>query len=119
MKTYKILFYVTTGLLSLMMLASSIGYYLLNTAEVKAIFETLGFPPFVVIPLAIAKIAGVITLLTRFHPTVKEWAYAGFFFNFLLAIAAHVNVGDGEAGGAAIAMVLLIASYFTEKKAFA
>jgi hypothetical protein len=69
--------------------------------------------------LAIAKIAGVITLLTRFHSTLKEWAYAGFFFNFLLAAGAHLSAGDGEAGAAFVALVLLLTSYFLEKKAFA
>ena len=114
----KIVFYVSTGLLSLMMLYSSIGMYLLNTSAIQGIFESLGFPAFLVIPLALMKIAGVITLLTRFHPIVKEWAYAGFFFNFVLAAAAHIHKGDGEAGGAIVALVLLIISYITEKRAF-
>lgn len=119
MKIFKIAFYVITGLLSLMLLYSSIGIYLLQTEMVKGFFEALGFPTFIVIPLAIAKIIGVIVLLTRLNPIVKEWVYAGFFFNFVLAGAAHLNVGDGAAGSAFVALGLLIGSYLLEKKAFA
>ncbi|MFY0605518.1 MAG: DoxX family protein [Cyclobacteriaceae bacterium] len=118
MKKFKIAYYVVTGLLSLMLLYSSIGMYLLQTDMVKGFFEALGFPTFIVIPLAIAKITGVVVLLTRFNDTIKEWAYAGFFFNFVLAAAAHINVGDGEAGGAIMALVLLAVSYILDKKAF-
>ena len=119
MKKWKIAFYVVTGLLSLMMLASSIGFYLMQTETVKDIFETLGFPTFIVIPLAFAKIAGVIVILTRFGGPLVEWAYAGFFFDFVLAASAHINVGDGEEMGAFIALVLLAGSYYLSKHAFA
>ena len=112
MKTKKILFWVFTGLLSVMMLASSIGYYLMKTEEVKQIFTDLGFPTWIVIPLAIAKILGVITLLTRFNEDIVEWAYAGFFFNFMLALGAHFAANDGEHWTAAVALVLLLGSRF-------
>jgi len=114
----KIAYYVITGLLSLMLLYSSIGMYLMQTEMVKGFFEALGFPTYLVIPLAIAKITGVIVLLTRLNFYVKEWVYAAFFFNFSLAASAHINVGDGEAGGAFAALVLLVASYILDKKAF-
>ena len=50
------------------------------------------------------------------QPALKEWAYAGIFFNLLLAASAHINIGDGEAPPAIIGIVILMTSYFTGKK---
>ncbi|MEL7222644.1 MAG: DoxX family protein [Bacteroidota bacterium] len=117
MKTQKIVFWVVTGLLSAMMLMSA-GMYFFNTDEVYTIFESLGFPTFVVYPLAVAKILGVVAILTRKSRSLTEWAYAGFFFDFILAAAAHLNASDGEHIGAFVALVLLAVSYFLQKKVF-
>lgn len=118
MNKLKIAFYGVTGLLSLMLLFAAIGNYFLNTAAIKEAFGALGFPAFIVIPLGIAKIAGVIVLLTRFNKTLVEWAYAGFFFNFILAASAHLSVGDGEAVGSFVALLLLGISYILQRRAF-
>ncbi len=115
MSTYRLLYYVSSGLLSLMMLYSAIGLYLFNTSEVQATFQMLGFPAYLVVPLAIMKILGVAALLTQLNKTLMEWAFAGFFFNFILAASAHLNQGDGEAGGAFIALLLLGLAYFAFK----
>ena len=117
MKTQKIIFWVATGLLSALVLGSS-GMYLFNTEEVKSIFTALGFPTFIVYPLAIAKILGVVAIVTRKSRTLVEWAYAGLFFDFVLAAAAHINVNDGEHMGAFIALVLWAISYFLQRKVF-
>jgi len=118
MKRDKIIFYVTTGLLSALMLLSA-GMYFFNNAEVSASFQKLGFPTFVIYPLAILKLLGIVAIWTRKSAALVEWAYAGFFFNFVLALTAHINISDGEFGGAAMAIVLLLTSYFFGKKAFA
>ena len=117
MKTQKIIFWVSSGLFSAMMLLS-VGMYIFNHEEIVATFEKLGFDPFVVYPLAAAKALGVVAILTRKVDWLKEWAYAGFFFNLLLAMGAHIKINDGEFFGAAMAMVLLLVSYFVQKKAF-
>lgn len=118
MKTLRIIFYGVTGLLSLLLLYAAIGNYFLNTAAIKQAFETLGYPTYLVIPLGIAKICGVAVLLVRFDKALIEWAYAGFFFNFILAASAHLNAGDGQAAGSFMALALLIASYILQRKAF-
>jgi hypothetical protein len=61
---------------------------------------------------------GVIAILSKQSKTLKEWAYAGFFFDFLLALSAHLNVGDGEFIPATVAIILLFVSYFLDKKLF-
>ena len=47
---------------------------------------------------------------------LKEWAYAGFFFNFVMAFFAHQQAGDGQWAGALVALVVLLTSYFVGKK---
>lgn len=114
-KTIKIIYYISTGLLTLMMLGST-GMYFFNTAEVSKTFVSLGFPTYLVYPLATAKLLGLVAIWTGKSKFLKEWAYAGFFFNFDIAFIAHVMVGDGQFGGALIAMVLLLTSYIMDRQ---
>ena len=44
---------------------------------------TLGYRPYVVHLLAVAKVLGVIAILTPGFPRLKEWAYAGFMFDLI------------------------------------
>ncbi|MGB1218115.1 MAG: DoxX family protein [Saprospiraceae bacterium] len=114
-KTNKIIYWISTGLLTVLMLMSA-GMYFFNYEEISQIFLKLGFPVFVVYPLATAKILGLIAIWTNISKSLKEWAYAGFFFNFLLAFSAHFYANDGEYLPAIIALILLFVSYFFNKK---
>lgn len=115
MKRNKIIYYVSTGLLTALMLMS-VSMYLFNHEMIAETFVKLGHPAYVVYPLAFAKIAGLVVLWAPKMNTLKEWAYAGFFFNFVLAFFAHVMINDGEQWGALMALVLLMVSYFSRKK---
>ncbi|MGB1315471.1 MAG: DoxX family protein [Chitinophagales bacterium] len=118
MKKAKIIYLISTGLLSLMMLMSA-GMYIVKNADVSVIFSGLGFPTYIIYPLAVAKILGIIAIWTKKSQCLKEWAYAGFFFDFVLAASAHISVSDGEFIPAIVAIVLLFVSYFSEKKMIA
>ena len=115
MKTQKIIYWIATALLSLLVLFSA-GIYFFNHAEIANVFTSLGFPTYIIYPLATLKILGLIVILGNIGGNLKEWAYAGFFFNFVLAFFAHLMVGDGEQFGALMALVFLLASYFLGKK---
>ena len=84
--------------------------YFFNHEMVTGFFVALGFPTWLIYPMAIAKILGIVTVLTKFSPILKEWAYAGFFFNSTLALAAHLAVSDGQWLGAAMAMTAVLVS---------
>ncbi len=116
MKTQKIVYWIATGLICALMLASA-GMYIVNHQGVSEIFKQLGFPTFVIYPLAFAKILGVIAITTKKSRTLKEWAYAGFFYDFVLAFMAHYNAGESVLG-TSIAIILLAVSYFVGKKLF-
>lgn len=118
MKTNKIVFYVATGLLTLLMLFS-VGNYFFNYEMVADVFKSLGYPTYLVYPLAIAKLLGLAAIWFAPNQTMREWAYAGFLFNVTLAFFAHVMVGDGDEMGAVVAFVFWLLSYIYRKKAFA
>ena len=115
MKTNKIIYWVATGLLSALLLMSS-GMYIFDNDTIQQLFISFGYPTYLIYPLAVVKISAVIVLLTQKNSKIKEWAYAGLFFDFILAFFAHVMVGDGEQIGAVIAIVLLIISYVYNNK---
>ena len=117
MKRDRTIYYIVTALLSLMMLFSA-GMYIFNNEAIQEAFTKLGHPTYIIYPLAALKILGLVAIWTRASNWLKEWAYAGFFFNAVLAAAAHLSVGDGEAGGAIAAIVLVLVSYFMGKRVF-
>jgi hypothetical protein len=113
MKGKKIGYYVTTALFSLMMLGSASMYLTKNPEMVKA-FAHLGYPLYFMTLLGTAKLLGALTLLIPMAPRgLKEWAYAGFTFNLIAAIASHASSGDAMADTLTplMPMALLAASY--------
>lgn len=116
MKTQKITYWATTGLVALMMTYSAYAY--LTDATMKQGFVHLGFPDYFRVELAIAKLLGVFVLLAPVPARLKEWAYAGFVINFISAFIAHVASGDpiGNSMAPLVFLGLLLASYFTYHK---
>jgi len=114
MKAARITHWIFTALLSALMLMSA-GMYFFTYDEVSVVFAGLGFPIWIIYPLAVAKILGVLMILTKFKPWLTEWAYAGISFNLMLALRAHLSAKDGEHFGAIIGIVLLIGSFATWK----
>jgi hypothetical protein len=117
MKINKIIYWSATGLLSALLLMSS-GMYIFNNEMIQQAFQSFGYPTYLIYPLAILKITAVIVLLTQRNSKLKEWAYAGLFFEFILAFFAHIMVKDGGQMTALIAIILLITSYILNKKIF-
>lgn len=115
MKRNKIIYLIATGLLSSMMLFSA-SMYIFSHEEIKGLFTGFGYPTYIIYPYAIAKLLGLVAIWQNKLPLLREWAYAGFFFAFILAFFAHFMIGDGDQMGALIAMVLLLLSYFFKRK---
>ena len=113
----KLIYWISTGLLTLLMLFSACMYFFAHEVAVQA-FESLGYPIFLIYPLAIAKLLGLVAIWSRMSQLLKEWAYAGFFFDFVLALSAHLYVGDGAFGASLLALILWAISYTFDKKAF-
>lgn len=111
----KIAYWIVTGLFCLMMLAGA-GVEIFAFGEsVKSLYQ-LGFPDFLAYVLPISKILGVAAILSGYSNTLKEWAYAGFFYDFVLAALAHYSSGVPSPIAAIVALVLLMTSYWLGKK---
>lgn len=63
-------------------------------ASIVKIMIALGYPLYLMKILGGAKIFGGIAILTGKLPRMKEWAYAGFAFDFLGATASHLITRD-------------------------
>lgn len=117
-KGNRIVFWITTGLLSFMMVMSAIRY-LIDYEAVSKAFIDLGYNTRIIIPLAILKILGVVAILTNKSKLLKEWAYFGFLIDYILALEAHLSIKDGQHWGAVIALILWLVSYTFGKRVFA
>ncbi|MFL0352761.1 DoxX family protein [Xanthomarina sp. GH4-25] len=115
MKKNKIVYYVATGLLTVLILFSA-GMYFFNYDEVVQMFTSFGYPTYIVYPYAVIKLVGLFAIWNPNFKIIKEWAYAGFFFAFILAFFAHFMIHDGEHLTALLALLLLIVSYIFNKK---
>ena len=117
MKTNKIIYWTSTGLMSAMMLMAGIMYFV--SAEVKQEFAHSGFPDFFREELGAAKIIAALALILPMIPArIKEWAYAGLGIVLISAIYTHVSLGDSadKLGGPIFACILLFASYITRMR---
>lgn len=117
MKKDKIIYWVSTGLLCAVFTFSAM-MYLFNYSRATGFFESLGFPTWLVYPLAILKILAILAILTKKSKFLKELAYAGFMFDAILALAAHLIVADGEFMAAVIAIVMGTVSWVYDRKVF-
>jgi hypothetical protein len=113
----KIAYWIVTGILCLIMLASAAIEIFMFGESAKLVGE-LGFPHYIAYVLPVTKILGVAAILTKYSKTLKEWAYAGFFFDFVLAALAHYFSGVPSPIPAIVALVLLLISYFLDKKIY-
>lgn len=85
MKTTKILYWVFTGLFALIMLSTSIPNIMMTPDSIDLISTRLGYPQYFIKFIGWAKVLGVIGILVPGYPRVKEWAYAGLFFDLISA----------------------------------
>jgi len=115
MKITKIIYYLTTGILSAMMLF--IAFETLTKPEVKVSMAHLGFPDYFRIELGITKIIGAILLWLPIR-LLKETAYIGFAIMFVSASIAHYAVGDpaNKVIAGIVFFAILIVSYVSHAK---
>jgi len=111
MKRDKIIYWVTTSLVALSGLMAGIMYFF-NPSVTKE-FMHLGFPDYLRIELATAKMIGAFALILTIVPNrIKEWTYAGFAIVFISATIAHIAVdGAPSAIPPVITFLLLVISY--------
>jgi hypothetical protein len=91
-KTIKILYWVFTILFAGLMLFSAYSSILVNEDAKKLIHDQLGYPVYFISFTGWAKLIGVIAILIPGLRTIKEWAYAGLFFDLISAVYSGIAV---------------------------
>lgn len=93
MKKQKILFWITTGIIFIM--EGLIPAFTSQTELAKEGIRHLGYPEYFGNALIVFKVLGALSLIIPQMPKrVKEWAYAGFAFDFIFASISHFAI-DG------------------------
>ena len=87
--------------------------HLTQTEQVVSTLNHLGYPGYFASILGLWKLLGAIAIVMPRFPRLKEWAYAGFFFDLTAAAASHAAVGDSAADIAAplVFLALVLASW--------
>jgi uncharacterized membrane protein YphA (DoxX/SURF4 family) len=84
-----------------------------HDAQVMATLQHLGYPPYFATISGIWKLLGAIAVVVPGFPRLKEWAYAGFFFELTAAAVSRGFSGDGPVDIAAplVFLALVIVSW--------
>jgi hypothetical protein len=100
-------YWVCTVLIVFFMLPGGIFYVMRSAAAVQAV-RVLGFPMYFCVFLGVWKVLGSIALVVPRFALLKEWAYAGIFFDLTGAAVASAAVGAVWWHVAAPLVILLI-----------
>ncbi len=100
------------------MLFSATGELTLNETVVHSM-ELIQMPVYLLYLLGVLKISGIIALWFSPYKWIKEWAYAGFTFDFIGAIIGFIATGNlvmPDVVMAPVGLILCLSTYFFWKK---
>ncbi|NKL10289.1 DoxX family protein [Rhizobium leguminosarum] len=113
----KYAYWISTGLISLLYLASA-TFYITQGDTVRQLLGALGYPAYLVPFLITVKLLGVAAILSRVNVALSDLAYSGMFFHLLLALSAHLAAADyAGAPPAVVGLVALAVSFLTQNAA--
>jgi len=113
MKKNKTLYWILTGLFSAFMVLTAIPE-IINNPDAAAFMHHLGYPQYLNPFIGIAKVLGIMTVLLPVARQLKEWAYAGLFFDLIGATYSQIAT-DGMMPGILfmlLPIILLFVSYY-------
>jgi hypothetical protein len=88
----KVTYWITTALLVFCMTG---GFFeLFGSPTTNKGITALGYPAYIIPVLGLGKILAIVAILWPGFPRLKEWAYAGIFFNMAGATASHLAHRD-------------------------
>lgn len=94
-KSTNLIYWVSTILFSGLMIFSAVGGIEPTQQTIQIFHDWLGYPIYFIQFISIAKLLGSIAILIPgLNKTLKEWAYAGLFFD----LAGAVYSGVASAG---------------------
>lgn len=115
MKTTKIIYWVTTGIICLF---ASTAIFMNSEMAIEGT-KHVGIPRWLGLEISIGQLIGLVLLIVPAVPArIKEWAYVGFGILYISAVVAHVAIND-PLGNTIMAIVffgLLLVSYISFHK---
>ena len=116
-KTTKIIFWITT--IAIFIFEGVMPAIYSQAKESRESFQHLGYPLYFITILTAFKVLGALALIIPQVPgRIKEWAYAGFAFDFICASSSYIAV-DGFGSVAffpIIVLAVLVVSYICYHK---
>jgi hypothetical protein len=95
MKKTNTIYWILTGLFAGFMFLTAIPDVLISPDAV-AFMMLLGYPNYFIPFIGVAKMLGAIAIVIPGFPRIKEWAYAGLFFDLIGAVYSVIAVGQGS-----------------------
>jgi uncharacterized membrane protein YphA (DoxX/SURF4 family) len=92
-RTKQVFYWLFTLVIAWEMAAGAM-WDLLRIKFVRDVFDHLGYPHYLLFIIGVWKLPCALALLAPRFPRLKEWAYAGAFFNYTGAAASHLFAGD-------------------------
>lgn len=90
-KAINITYWVSTIIFAALMIFSAVGGLQPSQQAIQILHDGLGYPIYFIQFISIAKLLGsVAILIPGLNKTVKEWAYAGLFFDLAGALYSGV-----------------------------
>ncbi|WP_433967254.1 DoxX family protein [Tunturiibacter gelidiferens] len=108
-KARSIVYWTTTILVGLPIGSGGVGQLIQFRANPHGTVPVLGYPLYFFGILGIWKVLGAIAILVPRFPRLKEWAYAGIFFDLTGAAASCAAVGGYGAYAFHVIAPLIIA----------
>jgi uncharacterized membrane protein YphA (DoxX/SURF4 family) len=92
-KSKNIAYWTTTILVAFFIGSGGVAQVARVQGTVDGFVHILGYPVYFVTILGVWKVLGAIAILVPRFPRLKEWAYAGIFFDLTGAAASNAAVG--------------------------
>ena len=89
-KTNNLVYWISTIIFSALMLFSAAGGIKPSQQSIQIIHDGLGYPIYFIQFISVAKILGVIIILIPGLGRIKDWAYAGLFFDLAGAVYSGI-----------------------------
>jgi hypothetical protein len=106
-----IVYWIMTGLVAFFIGGGGASQIWQYYASPHSVVPVLGYPMYFFLILGIWKVLGALTILVPRYPLLKEWAYAGIFFDLTGAAASCALSGGYGAYGFHVIAPLIITGF--------
>ena len=120
-KSSNILYWVFTVIFAVLMIFSAVGGIQPSQQSIQILHDGLGYPIYFIQFISVAKLIGSVAIvIPGLNKTVKEWAYAGLFFDLAGAVYSGV-ASSGKFDPMMISLLIwivpgILSYYFWHKK---